>query len=234
MRAALTKHDATMRRAIEGVGGTVVKHTGDGVMGVFADVPAAVDAALAAQRNVEGLVVRIGLHAGTAEPQHDGDYTGLTPSRAARVMAAAHGGQILLSATSAALAADHLPVGVTLRDLGEHRLRGLSRPERLWQVQHPTLRSELPPPLGVGVAGNLPLPATVIVGRGREHDELVALVARERLVTLTGAGGCGKTTLALEIAHASVGVNVDGAWWVDLAPVAVGAHVLDRVASSIG
>ena len=144
MRDALAQHDLALRDAIEGRGGSVVKHTGDGVMAVFAEAVAAIAAAVEVNETVEHLVVRIGIHTGSAEPGADGDYLGLTPTRAARVMSAAHGGQILVSGATAALAADHLPRDVVLVDLGEHRVRGLERAEHLWQVGHPALRAEFP------------------------------------------------------------------------------------------
>jgi predicted ATPase/class 3 adenylate cyclase/DNA-binding CsgD family transcriptional regulator len=235
MRDALAHHDEALRRAIEGRGGSVVKHTGDGVMAVFAEAGAAIAAAVEAHQTVEDLPVRIGIHTGSAEPARGGDYLGLTPTRAARVMSAAHGGQILVSGATAALAADHLPGEVALVDLGEHRVRGLERAEHLWQVKHPALRSEFPPlHRGRSAAGNLSTPTTAIIGRDAELAAVAALLTRERLVTLTGSGGCGKTTLALHAANASLTDDASGVWWVELAPLAVASQVPDRVAASVG
>jgi predicted ATPase/class 3 adenylate cyclase/DNA-binding CsgD family transcriptional regulator len=235
MRDALAHHDAALRRAIEGRGGSVIKHMGDGVMAAFAEPVAAIAAAVEAHQMVEHLAMRIGIHTGSAEPAVDGDYLGLTPTRAARVMSAAHGGQILVSGATAALAVDHLPPEVGLVDLGEHRVRGLERAEHLWQVTHPALRAGFPPLQAAGsAAGNVPAPTTAIIGRDAELAVVSALLAGERLVTLTGAGGCGKTTLALHAANAWFAGHASGVWWVELAPVAAGSQVPDRVAASVG
>src|SRR6266542_5025371 len=152
MKGALPRHDAILREAIEGSGGRVVKTTGDGMMAVFESAVDGVTASLAAQQDLAAerwaetgaLRVRMGLHAGEAEKRGD-DYFGPTVNRTARIMSAGHGGQVLLSASAAALSADRLPNGVTLQDLGEHRLKDLGRPERVFQLVHPALPVSFPP-----------------------------------------------------------------------------------------
>ena len=226
IREALTAHDASMRRLIAWRDGELLKHTGDGVMAVFSRPADAIVAAIDAQRSIEGLAVRMGVHTGTAQPDDRGEYLGPTPTRAARVMHAAHGGQILVSSSTAAVAVADLPTEVTLRDLGENRLRNLQRSEHLWQVCHPKLRSEFPPLVTSTTApiGNLPKLRTSLIGRELEAAELDELLDRQRLVTITGPGGVGKTTLAR--AAAASRRPPDGAWFVDLMPVTSDAEVL--------
>ena len=152
MKNALKRHDAILRGAIEVSRGRVVKTTGDGMMAVFGSAVDAVAAALAAQRNLATeqwaetgpLRVRMGVHAGQAE-HRGGDFFGPTVNRTARIMAAGHGGQVLLSASAAALASERLPEGASLLDLGEHRLKDLGRPEHICQLVHPDLASTFPP-----------------------------------------------------------------------------------------
>ena len=234
MRLALARHDAMLRDVVTARDGLVVKHTGDGLMAVFEDAAGAVGAAVDAQRSVEGVVVRIGIHTGPAEPDAVGDYLGLTPTRAARVMAAAHGGQVLVSGPAAALAAEQLPAGVELVDLGEHRMRNLTRPERLWQARHPALQAEFPPLRVAATAplGNVPTLRSEVVGREQEIQLARGLLDERRLVTLTGPGGVGKTTMAQAVVAQSAAR--DGAWFVDLVPVSDGGEVLAAVAGGLG
>ena len=202
MRTALADHDAAIRRTIGECDGIVLKHTGDGVMAVFEEPAHAVRAAVDAQLSIKRVAVRMGVHTGRAQPDDSGDYFGLTPTRAARVMEAAHGGQILVSAAAPALSLDQLPDGVQLKDLGEQRLRSLERSEHLWQVLHPELQAEFPPvrTAGTEATGNLPEVRTSVVGRHDELKQIAALLAERRLVTITGPGGVGKTTVALLVA----------------------------------
>ena len=184
-----------MRGAIEAYGGFLFKHTGDGVCAAFSSPRSAVEAAVAAQRRLQ-LPVRMGIATGEAELR-DGDYFGTVVNRAARVMAAGHGGQILVAESTAGLLS-----GVDLLDFGPHQLRDLPRPERVAQLCHPDLRHDFPPlrTTSALVTHNLPVQLTNFVGRGAQMTDLEKLLVDNRLVTLTGAGGAGKTRLAIEIA----------------------------------
>src|SRR6201997_1802614 len=194
MRVALAAHDEGLRTAIEGHGGSLFKHTGDGVCAAFASPRLAVDAAVAAQRELE-LPVRMGIATGEAELR-DGDYFGTVLNRAARVMAAGHGGQILLAESTAGLLS-----GVDLADLGPRRLRDLPTPVQVFQVQAEGLATDFPPLRVLDTTrGNLRAATTSFIGRESEVAELQAAVKAHRLVTLTGVGGVGKTRLAVEVA----------------------------------
>src|SRR6204780_371843 len=180
MRAALAAHDEVLRGAIEGHGGWLFKHTGDGVCAAFASPRAAVDAAVAAQRELQ-LPVRMGLATGEAELR-DSDYFGTVLNRAARVMATGHGGQILLADSTAVLLS-----GVDLIDLGPRRLRDLPAPVQVFQVQADGLRTDFPPLRALDTSpGNLRAAATSLIGRESEVAELHAAMTAHRLVTLTG------------------------------------------------
>ena len=228
MRAALADHDAVLRAAIEGHDGWMFKHTGDGVIAAFGSARAALDAAVEAQRQL-GLPVRMGVATGEAE-QRGEDYFGPVLNRAARIMAAGHGGQILLAASTAGVVG-----GVGLVDLGEHRLRDLSGAEHLFQAHAEGLRAQFPALQTVdAVPGNLPVQSTSFVGRDLEVKELTELVCAHRLVTLTGVGGVGKTRLAVQVAAELVTEFPDGVWLVELAPVGDPAAVPDVVATVLG
>src|SRR5262245_27401277 len=242
MRAALARHDALLRRAMRGHGGHVVKPTGDGLHAAFARAPDALGAALAAQRALAAepwglptpLRARLGLHTGAAE-ERDGDYFGPAVNRAARVMQAGHGGQVLLSAVTAGLVRGELPAGAGLRDLGEHRLKDLLEPEGLVQLLAPGLPEHFPAPRTLGThPNNLPLQLTSFVGRARALAAVHDLLGRARLLTLTGAGGCGKTRLALQAAAEAVDAHPDGVWFVDLAPLADAALLPAAVLAALG
>src|SRR5271156_4322745 len=193
MRKALAAHDGLLRGAIEGHGGWLFKHTGDGVCAAFASPRAAVDAAVAAQRVLE-LPVRMGLATGEAEVR-EGDYFGAVLNRAARVMAAGHGGQILVAESTAGLLS-----GVDLIDLGPRRLRDLPTSVQVFQVQAEGLRTDFPPLRALDVSpGNLRPAPTSFIGRESEVAEVQAALKAHRLVTLTGVGGVGKTRLAQEV-----------------------------------
>ncbi|MDT5356468.1 MAG: hypothetical protein QOJ56_5000 [Mycobacterium sp.] len=228
MRVALAAHDEVLRTAIEGHGGSLFKHTGDGVCAAFASPKSAVDAAVAAQRELE-LPVRMGIATGEAELR-DGDYFGTVLNRAARVMAAGHGGQILLVESTASLL-----TGVDLVDLGPRRLRDLPTPVGMFQVRAPGLPADFPPLRALDTSpGNLRFATSSFIGRESELDEVQAAVKTHRLVTLTGVGGVGKTRLALEIARRLVDEFPDGVWVFELAAVTDPAAVPDAVAAVLG
>ncbi|OBK38212.1 cyclase [Mycobacterium sp. 1245111.1] len=228
MRTALAAHDEVLRSAVEGHGGRLFKHTGDGVCAAFASAQAAVDAAVAAQRELQ-LPVRMGLATGEAELR-DSDYFGVVLNRAARVMATGHGGQILLADSTAALLS-----GVDLMDLGPRRLRDVPTPVGVFQVRAPGLATDFPPLRALDTnPGNLRRPASSLIGRGSELDELRTAVKAHRLVTLTGVGGVGKTRLALEVAGRLADEFPDGVWLFELAAVTDPAAVPDAVAAVLG
>jgi predicted ATPase/class 3 adenylate cyclase len=228
MRVALAAHDEVLRTAIEGHGGSLFKHTGDGVCAAFASPKSAVDAAVAAQRELE-LPVRMGIATGEAELR-DGDYFGTVLNRAARVMAAGHGGQILLVESTASLLS-----GIDLVDLGPRRLRDLPTPVGMFQVRAPGLPADFPPLRALDTSsGNLRFATSSFIGRESELDEVQAAVKTHRLVTLTGVGGVGKTRLALEIARRLADEFPDGVWVFELAAVSDPAAVPDAVAAVLG
>ena len=228
MRAALASHDKVLRSAIESHGGFMFKHTGDGVCAAFSSPRAAVDAAVAAQRALE-LPVRMGLATGEAELR-DGDYFGAVLNRAARVMAAGHGGQILLAESTAGLLS-----GVDLVDLGPRRLRDVPMPVGVFQVRATGLRAEFPPLRALDTTtGNLRPATTSLIGRESEVADVEAAVKAHRLVTLTGVGGVGKTRLALEVAARLADEFPDGVWVFELAAVTDPAAIPDAVAAVLG
>jgi predicted ATPase len=232
MRAALARHDAIVRGAIEDYGGYVFATGGDGFAAAFARPHDAAAAALAVQAALgaeawpnEAVVrVRMGLHTGVVE-ERDGNYFGPAVNRAARIMAAGHGGQVLLSGATAGLLG---PTG--LSDLGEHTFAGLDAPERVYQAGQGTF----PPLRSLGaVPSNLPGERSVFVGRRRELAAVAGLIRSARLVTLTGVGGVGKTRLAMQIAAGLVGEFPSGVWLVELAPLIDSALVASTVASAL-
>src|ERR1700746_3461121 len=228
MRAALAAHDEVLRDAIEAHGGWLFKHTGDGACAAFASPGSAVDAAVMAQLALE-LPVRMGLATGEAELR-DGDYFGAVLNRAARVMAAGHGGQILLAESTAVLLS-----GVDLVDLGPRRLRDLPTAVGVFQVRALGLRAEFPPLRALDTSpGNLRAATTSFIGREAEVAELQAAVKAHRLVTLTGVGGVGKTRLAVEVAARLSDNYPDGVWFFELAAVTDPAAIPDAVAAVLG
>jgi adenylate/guanylate cyclase family protein len=207
---ALAEHRRLLRQAFAGHGGVEVDTQGDAFFFAFPTAPGALEGAGEAQRALTDgpLQVRMGIHTGTPHLAEEG-YVGADVHRAACIAACGHGGQVLVSAATAALAdAD------AMRDLGEHRLKDLSAPERIYQlgtVEFPALKSLY--------QTNLPIPATPFVGRQEELTEVVELLSREgmRLVTLTGPGGTGKTRLGLQAAGLASDDYPHGVWWVSLA-----------------
>lgn len=228
MRAALAAHDQVVRSAIETCGGFMFKHTGDGVCAAFASPRSAVDAAVAAQRALE-LPVRMGVATGEAELR-DCDYFGAVLNRAARVMAAGHGGQILVAESTAGLLS-----GVDLVNLGPRRLRDVPMPIGIFQVRAPGLAVDFAPLRALDTTpGNLRPANTSLIGRESEITEIQAAIKAHRLVTLTGVGGVGKTRLAVEVAARLADEFPDGTWLFELAAVTDPAAVPDAVAAVLG
>lgn len=226
MSAALTRHFEILSHAVETAGGEVVKTTGDGLVAVFDEPGAAATAATRAQLDLltadlgVPIRVRIGIHAGETEAR-SGDFFGPTMNRTARIMAAGHGGQILVSGTIAELGASVLPPGASLRDLGFHRLKDLTLPERLHQLVHRDLPADFPPPVTLEAsAHNFPLQTSEFLGRRHEINAIrsMLLTPGTRLITIFGPGGAGKTRLGLQVAAEVVDEFGDGAVFVDLAP----------------
>jgi predicted ATPase/class 3 adenylate cyclase len=242
MRGALSRHDALARTTVDAHRGAIFKMTGDGFNAAFGDPADALDAAITLQRAIAdpaategiGLRVRCGLHVGIVE-HRDNDYFGRAVNRAARIMAAAHGGQVLVSQAIATLIGERLPADVALRDLGAVRLRDLGNPEHVFQVTHPQLRSDFPPLRALeSTPNNLPQQVTSFIGRERELEEVAELLRKTRLLTLAGAGGLGKTRLSLQLAADLMDDYPDGVWFVELAPLTDAGRVPQAVASVLG
>jgi predicted ATPase/class 3 adenylate cyclase len=239
MTSAVALHEKILREAIESHGGQVVKLTGDGLHAAFETADAALAAAVSGQIGLAAaewtktgpLLARMGLHSGTAELRA-GDYYGSVVNRAARLMSVGHGGQVVVSNATEELVRDNLPEGVQLVDLGEHLLADLGRPERVFQVTAPLLDQEFPPLRSVSAyPGNLPHQRTAFIGRHDDLSEVTAMIGAPGVVTLTGVGGVGKTRLATQAAAESVYRYPDGAWFIDLGPVADGSLVPTTVAN---
>jgi predicted ATPase/class 3 adenylate cyclase len=242
MGAAMARHDALVRAALEAQRGHVFSTGGDGFGVAFARAGDAIAAAVSTQWALAGeawpapaaIGVRMGLHTGEAE-ERGGDYFGPAVNRAARLMALAHGGQVLASAATAELAADTLPPDVKLVDLGEHLLRDLFRRERVFQVEAPGLGSDFAPLRSIdGLPGNLPAQPTSFVGRAAEVRDLRAALGRAQLVTVTGVGGVGKTRLATQVAAELLPSFAEGAWLCELAAAGDADTSAQVVASTLG
>jgi predicted ATPase/class 3 adenylate cyclase len=225
----LAGHHALIRSALAAHDGREVDTQGDAFFAVFSSPRACVAAVLAMQRDIqdhawpsgEQVRVRMGIHCGEAAQTATG-LVGLEVHRAARVAGVAHGGQVLVSEAAAVLVRDWLPPDVSLADLGVHRLKDLGRSERIFQLHAPGLQAGFPPLRSLGnpaLPNNLPAQLSAFVGRGREVAEVRALVESSRLVTLTGAGGCGKTRLGLQVAAELLDGSGDGVWLAELAAV---------------
>ena len=228
MRAALESHNLSLRDAVNTHGGNAFNYTGDGMCAVFESPRAAVDAAIAAQRALQ-LPVRMGIATGEAELR-DGEYFGTVLNRTARVMAAGHGGQILVDGATAGLVS-----GVELIALGPKRLRDIAKPVEVYQVVAAELRTAFPPlKTADSTPGNLRLPPTSFVGRNADLIEVETALKAHRMVTLTGVGGVGKTRLALEVASRAAGNFADGVFVIELAPVGDPAAVPEAVAATLG
>jgi predicted ATPase/class 3 adenylate cyclase len=239
MSVALTRHDELMRSAIASCEGVVFKTVGDAFCAAFPTASNAVAAALAAQRalaaeswpNAVSLRVRMGLHSGVCE-ERDGDYFGPTVNRVARLAAVAHGSQVIVSEAIATLTRETLPQDTRLKDLGRHRLKDLTQPEHVFQLEADDLPTDFPPLRSLGnleLGNNLPIQLTSFVGRRRELVEIRRLMAASRLVTITGAGGCGKTRAAIEAL-----TDADGVWFVDLARLTDPGLVAGQIGADLG
>ena len=245
MQAALTRHDALLWEAIEGHGGFVFKTVGDAFCAVFPTALGALESALAAQRGlfseawgeeIGALRARMALHTGTTH-ERDGDYFGPPVNRVARLLSAGHGGQVLLSSSTQELVRDHLPPQTHLRDLGERRLKDLSRPERIFQLTAPDLPSEFPPLRTLeSHTNNLPLQATPLIGREREVEAACGLLRNyeTRLLTLLGPGGTGKTRVGLQVAAELAEDFEDGVFFVPIASIMDPALVAPTIARTLG
>ncbi|MBD5633410.1 MAG: adenylate/guanylate cyclase domain-containing protein, partial [Candidatus Eremiobacteraeota bacterium] len=242
MHAALRRHDVVLRAALEERGGYIFKAVGDARYVAFASVVDAVASAREAQARlagedwdaVGGLRVRMAVHVGSVESR-DGDYFGRPLNRLSRILGAAHGGQILLSAAAAELASEALRGGVALHDLGRHRLKDLETAERIFQLVAPDLPFEFPRLRSLQrTPNNLPIQLTRFFGRDAELRELRRLFKETHLLTLLGFGGIGKTRLALQLAAESLDRFPDGAWYVDLSPISDPEVVADETARVVG
>ena len=244
MRSALARHEFLLRTAIAESNGEVVKATGDGMMAVFGAPIDAVAAGIAAQHALIAepwpetcaIRVRMGINTGDAESR-GGDYFGPAVNRTARIMSAGHGSQILLSDATAALIDGTLPDGATLRDLGEHRLKDLGRPARMYQLGDPTLPSEFPPLSTVDLRpNNLPTETSAFVGRDAELQVIRQRLDDDnvRLLTLTGPGGTGKTRMAIRAAADQVDRFTDGVYFVDLLTATDSDAVLALMVTAMG
>ena len=242
MQADLAIHDDLLNVVFTSNDGAVFKHTGDGMCAVFASAHSAVNAAAAAQRALaaadwaplDELKVRVGVHSGEAE-QRNGDYFGMALNRVARIMDAGHGGQVLISASTAGLVGSEPGPGMSLVDLGDHRLKDLGERDRVFQLSGDGLGTDFPRIRSLeAVPNNFPEQLTSFVGRERELVEVIGLIEENRLVTLTGVGGVGKTRLAVQAAAESAEAYPDGVFLVELAAIEDPSLLIRAVGSSIG
>ena len=239
MTAAFARLDQALSQLVAAHGGVrpVEQGEGDSFVVAFTRASDAVACALELQRApLAPISLRIGVHTGEVQLRQEDNYIGPTINRTARLRNLAHGGQTVLSSTTAALVVDTLPADVWLTDLGVHELRGFARPERVVQLCHPDLRNEFPPLVAAKrvVAHNLPSQFTSFIGRGPQLTEVRTLLAESRLVTLTGAGGAGKTRLAVQVANQLAHDYADGLWFVDLAPITAPDLVSVTTARALG
>ncbi len=242
MDDALKRHNAIVASTITAHDGYIFKTAGDEFCAAFGRVSDAIRAAVDVQRAlsgedfsaVGGLRVRMGLHVGeTAE--RDGDYFGPAVNRVARLMSIGHGGQVLISDVARGHVRGDLPAGASLIDLGRHLLKGLGEPERVWQLTIAGVTAKFPPLLSVdALPNNLPVQVTSFRGRERDLEEVKSLLAKHRLLTLFGAGGVGKTRLAVQAGADLLEQHPDGVWFADLAPISNERLVPSVVAKTLG
>lgn len=242
MQEAVRRHDAVMNDVIADHFGYTFKTVGDEFCAAFARPEDAIAAAATAQERlaqedfskVDGLRVRMAAHTGTAD-ERSGDYFGPTLNRVARLLAIGHGGQVLVSGATADLLRGVLPSRISLTDLGHHRLRDLASPEHVFQVSAPGLAGPFPPLQSLDtLPNNLPVQLKSFVGREREVTEIAQLVQRQRLVTVVGSAGVGKTRTALQVAANMLGRFADGVWVVELAPLTSGDYIPSALAQALG
>jgi len=242
MQSAIKRHDTLMRAAIERHRGYVFKTVGDAFCAAFHSATDAVEAALEAQRSlakenfsaIGGLRVRMGLHAGHAH-ERDADYFGPAVNRVARLMSIGHGGQTLVSNAVKELVQDELVKGISLTDLGSHRLKDLSLAEHVWQLAIAGMPSDFPPLASLDFKpNNLSIQVTSFRGREEDIKELERLLSSARLLTLVGAGGIGKTRLALQAGADLLDQFSDGVWFIELAPLADNALVAEVACQAVG
>ncbi len=247
MPAAMARHDGIIDRAVAAHRGLVIRPRGEGDSRfvVFQAAGDAIRAAAAIQRELAAafdghpfpLRVRAGLHTGAADWSDGSDYYGSAVNRCARIRGLAHGGQTLISSAAAELVRDELPPGLDLVEMGTHRLKGLVRPETVYQLWLPGLPNDFPPLQSAEAApGNLPTPPTELIGRQRELPDIIRLLSSDgvRLVTLTGPGGTGKTRLSLEVGHELSERFPDGIYFIDLAPISDPGLVPSTIAHTLG
>jgi len=233
---ALAEHRRLLRRSFERQGGVEVDTQGDAFFVTFPSARGAAIAAADAQRSLAetDVRVRVGLHSGEASSSPDG-YVGVDVHRASRICSAAHGGQVVLSQATRELVEGALPDDLELRDLGEHRLKDLMRPQRLYQLVVGGVETDFPPLRTLELRPtNLPVQQAPLIGRERELREVRELLAGTRLLTLTGAGGAGKTRLALQLAADVADGFDDGVFFVDLADIADPELVVPAIAHVLG
>lgn len=244
MKTSLARHDEIVRSAVERAQGWIVKSTGDGFHAAFSSPEQGLSACIYAQLSLVGeqwgetgpLHVRMGLNIGEAQPR-GGDYYGTAVNRAARLMSAANGGQVLLSSAVVEMISAHLPEGASLRDLGEHRLKDLQRPEHIYQLVFPGLPDDFPAIASLNrMPNNLPSQPTIFVGRQDELGQIKEMLKADkvRLLTLVGPGGTGKTRLALQSGAELIDRFNDGTYFIDLAPLRDPNAVMIAIARAIG
>ncbi|MDP8929681.1 MAG: AAA family ATPase [Actinomycetota bacterium] len=244
MMKALVQHDEAIESAVAAHHGVTVKPRGEGdsTFNVFASAIDAVASAAEMQRRLASvawatphpLLVRAALHTGTAE-LHQGDYYGTTVNRAARLKAIAHGGQTIMSRATWELVQDQIPPGVTCRDMGEHALKDLTRPEHVYQMLVDGLPNQFPPLASLdAVPNNLPQQLTNFVGRDAELRDTKRLLEENRLLTILAPGGTGKTRLAIQAAADLTAAHPDGVFLISLADLRSGGDIVQAVAESLG
>jgi predicted ATPase/class 3 adenylate cyclase/DNA-binding CsgD family transcriptional regulator len=239
MTAAIARLDRTLTDLLAAHGGVrpVEQGEGDSFVVAFARATEAAACALELQRApLAPIRLRIGVHTGEVQLRDEGNYIGPTINRTARLRDLGHGGQTLLSGTTEDLVVDALPADAWLTDLGSHELRGVARRERVMQLCHPDIRNDFPPlrTSNSVAAEHLPVQLTSFIGRGTEIEGVRRILSADRLVTLTGAGGVGKTRLAIQVAGQMAGDFDDGVWYVDLAPIADPSLVPVAMAGALG